>query len=175
MVTLKGQDVLVLLKLALLGENGWTYPQLAQAVGLSLSETHAAVQRAIAAGLLNRETLRPVRRNLLEFLEHGIKYVFIPQKAGLARGVPTAHAAPPLRDSIASNDDPPPVWPHPQGDTRGEAVEPLYPSAVKAALSDRALYECLALVDALRIGRARERKLAAELLEQRLPVNQAAA
>ena len=48
------------------------------------------------------------------------------------------------------------VWPHPEGEVRGESLEPLYPSAVEAAPKISKLYECLALVDALRIGRARE-------------------
>jgi hypothetical protein len=166
-IYLKGQDVITAIKLAI-DPREWTYPLLAKSVGLSLAETHAAIQRGIAAKLINPETLRPIRRNLIEFLRHGIQYAFIPKRAGVVRGVRTAHAASPLRDAIAAEDDLPPVWPYAEGDTRGEAVEPLYPSAVKACLSDPALYECLALVDCLRIGRARERKLAGDLLEQRL-------
>jgi len=64
--------------------------------------------------------------------------------------------------------DPPLVWPHPEGEVRGESIEPLYPSAVDAARRDSRLYECLALVDALRIGRAREKKLAIDQLTARL-------
>jgi len=64
--------------------------------------------------------------------------------------------------------EPPLVWPHPEGDVRGESLEPLYPSAIDAARRDRALYESLALVDALRVGRARERALAIDLLTKRL-------
>jgi len=44
----------------------------------------------------------------------------------------------------------------------------LYPSAPKAAKLDPGLYELLAMIDALRIGKARERKLAQELVSQRL-------
>ena len=40
--------------------------------------------------------------------------------------------------------------------------------AVDAALRDAALYELLALVDAIRDGRARERNLAQQALEKRL-------
>jgi hypothetical protein len=61
-----------------------------------------------------------------------------------------------------------PVWPSPDGPVRGESFEPLYPSAVVAARSDPRLYEALALVDALRGGRARERTLAADLLARAL-------
>ena len=167
MIQLKPQDVLVALKLAV-ERRPWTYPTLAEWVGLSVSEAHAAVQRGVQARLISRETLRPIRRNLVDFLVHGVAHVFVPKRGEITRGVATAHAAPPLRDLIASDEELPPVWPYPEGDMRGASVEPLYPSAVKASLADSALYECLAMVDCLRIGRARERKLAGELLEKRL-------
>ncbi len=86
----------------------------------------------------------------------------------MTRGMPTAWAAPPLSEQIAAGDEPPPVWPDPEGEARGIAFEPLYRSAPKAAKRDRALYEMLALVDALRDGRARERQLAAKELKARL-------
>ena len=48
--------------------------------------------------------------------------------------------------------------------SEGEALEPLYKTAAKAAQRDPKLYECLALIDAIRSGRARERKLAEQHL-----------
>jgi hypothetical protein len=81
--------------------------------------------------------------------------------------MPTAHAAKPLADQITS-DDLPPVWVAPEGTVRGYAVTPLYRSVPKAVKSDARWYELLALVDALRIGRARERKLAEDELKKRL-------
>jgi hypothetical protein len=62
----------------------------------------------------------------------------------------------------------PPIWPDPEGTVRGEGLAPLYRSAPRAALRDPRLYEWLALVDAVRAGRARERKLAALEIERRL-------
>ena len=85
----------------------------------------------------------------------------------MSRGIPTAYAAPPLARKISS-DELPPVWPDPNGTVRGVAVEPLYSSVVKAAKSDSPLYELLALVDALRIGRARERNMAEEEIKLRI-------
>jgi hypothetical protein len=61
-----------------------------------------------------------------------------------------------------------PVWPDPEGEVRGEELRPLYRSAPGAARKDPALYELLALVDAIRGGRARERNLAVEELKGRL-------
>jgi hypothetical protein len=48
------------------------------------------------------------------------------------------------------------------------AIDPLYKSMPEACLKDAKLYEALALVDALRIGRAREKNLAQDLLTQLL-------
>jgi len=51
---------------------------------------------------------------------------------------------------------------------RGEEFEPLYPSVPQAAARDSRLYELLALMDAVRDGRARKHNLAAKELESRL-------
>ena len=64
--------------------------------------------------------------------------------------------------------DLPPVWPWPEGDTRGIGFEPSYAKVPQAALRDRDLYELLALVDAIRDGRARERNIAERDLVDRL-------
>jgi hypothetical protein len=99
---------------------------------------------------------------------HGVKYAFPPDRGPLTRGLPTAYAAPPLNTLIVLPDEPPPVWPDPEGKVRGYAFSPLYPSVPKAAALDPALYELLALVDAIRDGRARERELAIKELTARL-------
>jgi hypothetical protein len=58
------------------------------------------------------------------------------------------------------------VWPY-QGKERGIAFKPLYKTAPGAAIRDPAFYEYLALADALRDGRARERKYAEQELHRR--------
>jgi hypothetical protein len=168
---LKPQDVVVLLKLVAIGPVAWTYQRLAVELSISQSEVHAGVRRAVAAGLMTdakAATGRPARAALLEFLVHGVKYAYPPKRGGLTRGVPTGYAAPPLNKVIVPSSDPPPVWPHAQGTMRGVALSPLYRTVPEAAMRDPALYELLALVDALRDGRARERNLAAKELESRL-------
>ena len=66
--------------------------------------------------------------------------------------MPTAHAAPPLKGQIIDGDLPP-VWPDAEGKVRGVTFEPLHKAAPKAARKDPALYELLALIDAVRDGR----------------------
>jgi hypothetical protein len=60
------------------------------------------------------------------------------------------------------------VWTFPEGPQRGVSLEPLYKTAPAAALRDPFFYELLALIDALREGRARERKLAEKELVARV-------
>lgn len=146
----------------------WTQQELASATGLSQAEVHNAIKRAAYSRLCDSRGKKVMRQALLEFLVHGVKYVFPAQLGGPTRGVPTAWAAPPLSDIIMGGDDERPVWPHPDGKVRGSSVEPLYKTVPDIALQDPAMHEALALVDALRFGRARERKLAQQLLKERL-------
>ncbi len=55
-----------------------------------------------------------------------------------------------------------------EGTVRGVALAPLYPTAPEAARKDSALYELLALFDAVRSGQAREREIAQKLLAERI-------
>lgn len=160
-MNLKPQDVLFLLKLVALGKKQWSFNQLALELGMSPSEVHAAAKRAVAARLAVKEgpAIWPNIRNLEEFLEHGIQYVFVPERGELNRGMPTAYSAAPLDDVFAVQEMPP-VWPDPEGEVRGESFSPLYKSAPVAARKDPLLYQLLALVDAIRGGRAREREIA---------------
>ncbi len=103
--------------------------------------------------------VRPHVHNLAEFAVHGAKYAFPAVKLPLVVGVPTSHSAPAFAGVFApgSTDF---VWPHPNGSVRGVGVEPLHPSVPFAAMQDAKLYEMLALFDALRVGKARERGMA---------------
>jgi hypothetical protein len=65
-------------------------------------------------------------------------------------------------------DEPPPVWPDPEGSMRGYEFSPLYSSVSHACKVDPNLYELLALVDAIRDGRARERKIAIKEIQSRI-------
>ena len=165
---LKPHDIYVLLKLVSLGESPWTYAFLSDSLIMSLSEVHAAIKRAQVARLYDDLRRMPIRTALEEYLIHGVKYAYPPDRGGLTRGIPTSYAAPPLNQMVSSSDDLPPVWPDPEGNVRGTEFSPLHKSAPKAAAIDQKLYELLALVDAIRDGRARERDLAAREIQKRL-------
>lgn len=157
-----------MLRLCLPTDNGKpTFQTLSVDLGMSTSEVHASVKRASESGLLDADSRQVNRANLLEFLLHGVRYAFPPQRSGVTRGVVTSYAAPPLAESFSVGELPP-VWPDPKGDTRGEGLAPLYRSVPMAARANPQLHEWLALVDAVRTGRARERALASNELTRRL-------
>lgn len=122
----------------------------------------AQTQGDAAAGADN--AVRPHAHCLAEFALHGAKYAFPGVRLPLVVGVPTSHSAPAFAGIFApgSVDF---VWPHPNGTVRGVGVEPLHPCVPFAAMQDAKLYELLALFDALRVGKARERGMALDRLQ----------
>lgn len=180
---MRPQDILVLLKLVVWDgvvpvrlpsgtrlrptSPAWRQLDLAHELLLSQAEVAESLNRSRVAGLVDADKRQPMRRALLDFVLHGLKYVFPAEPGGIVRGMPTAHSAPPLSSTIVESDEKF-VWPDEEGDVRGQAIAPLYPTVPAAARRDAKLYELLARVDALRVGRAREQKLAREELERRL-------
>ena len=167
---MQGQDVALLLKLAMQNEPQMPSKDLAESLFISPSEVSKSLKRSVESGLLHMVNgeKRVNRSALLEFLAHGFKYVFPPAKGSLVRGIPTATAAEPLKSLFLESGDPPEVWPYAEGKIRGIALAPLYRGAPSAALKDTRFYGVLALCDAIRGGRTRERNLAIELLEKEL-------
>lgn len=174
---LKPQDLLVLLKAAANPGHRWTYAALAEALSMSASEVHASVKRAVAGGLAvarGRGEWSPVIPALHEFAVHGVRYVWPAVVGTSKRGIPTSFGTAPLEGKLMAAAGEAPVWAFASGSAKGPSVSPIYRTAPEAALADPALHRLLALLDALRIGRARERALAAELLKQELEVADAA-
>lgn len=170
--TLHPHDVAVALHL--LGDPSVALPTVAADLGMSLSTAHASVKRLIVSGLLRespgidrRSRERNVnRRAMLEFLEHGVQYAFAGTLGASGRGVPTAHSGPALSALIWSDESV--VWPHATGDAFGPTLQPLLPAAANLKGQHPETYALLSAVDAVRVGRARERKLAIAFLRERL-------
>lgn len=174
---LKPQDVVVLLKRAANPRRSWTYAAMGQALGLSASQVHRSVQRVIEAGLAvskGRGDWHVVPKALVEFAVHGVRYAFPAKVGAVRRGVPTSFGASPLSAHISAASGEAPVWPHGEGQARGPGLSPLYRHAPEAAMADPSLHELLALLDAVRAGRSRERTLAQKLLSERLESQHAA-
>jgi len=166
---LESSDVYVLIKLASMNEGiSWSQSGIGHEIGVSPSVVNRALKKAEEVKLYSSARKRVNGRHLAEALVHGARYFLAPKRGGEGRGMPTAWAAPPLDQEIASGESLPPVWPDSNGESRGLLLEPLHPSAPQAARRDRAFYELLALVDVLRLGGARERALAERELQIRM-------
>ncbi len=163
---MRPQDVVILLKITAKGNNPWLMKDLSSELEISASEVSESLNRSMLAGLIsaNKQTL--MKSALLDFLGHGLKYVYPQRPGAMVRGMVTAHSAEPLNKIIQSQEAY--VWPFAQGKVRGQAIEPLHPSVPKACLKDNVLHELLALTDALRVGKSREQKLAMAELEKRV-------
>lgn len=189
---MKSQDILILLKLVSLSrqqESGaipaadgsanlnavsdcYSARGLAAALGISKTEVNASINRSIAVGMAKHDRVtghpKANSRALLEFICHGLKYVFPAKPAEIARGIPTAFEAPALKGALMSAGEYIYVWPDAKGNEKGQSVSPLFKSVPEAVKKDPLLYEYLALVDAIRLGNPRESKLAISVLEERL-------
>jgi hypothetical protein len=169
-LSLDSVDVYVLLKLVAKHGAKWVQSGLAHELGVSPSVVNRALKKAEAIGLYNPIRKRVNVHPLHEALAYGAKVFLAPAKGGEVRGIPTAWAAPPLDRAISTSEALPFVWPYPMGSARGLSIEPLHPSAPRAATEDLEFYELLALVDALRLGGAREKALANEELKRKMMI-----
>jgi DNA-binding Lrp family transcriptional regulator len=165
--TLRPTDFVVVLGLAVIpGAERSTFDGLKRAMALSPSTIFEAIKRLEASGLIRPETREPNKHALNEFVAHGIRYTFPPRFGRPAKGIPTAHSGPLLRTLFDA--ETPFVWPDIDGHVRGTSLTPLFPNAVKLPGRAPELYDALTLVDAIRAGQARERKIATELFQEML-------
>lgn len=183
---MKSQDIVILLKLISLrqqerephgsddyfADDPYSVRALEDALGISKSEINNSLNRSINSGLAikDREQSQPKAnvKAMFEFIVFGLKYVFPVKPGPLARGMATSFAAPVLNKKLMSAGENILVWPDADGRDHGQSIEPLFKSVPFAAQHDDRLYESLALVDAIRLGNARERNIAREELEMRM-------
>jgi hypothetical protein len=164
-LVLRPLDVPVALRFA--ESPGAPYHQVAEDLGMSSATVHASVARLEMAQLLRPGERAVNRHALLEFLVHGVRYAFPAAPSGLrGRGVPTAHSAPPLDEEIVASEAW--VWPSKEGGVEGQVITPLFERAAELPQRCPGVYEMLALLDSVRAGRARERRIAVDTLRDRL-------
>jgi len=165
---MKSLDIVVLCKLLLLEQRNmdWSYKFLSEEVILSASETHASVKRLIQSSVFDELSKSVIKSSMEELLINGVKYVFPAEKGSLVRGIPTAHSAPILNEIFSQSSEDKYVWPSAEGSVKGISIQPLSKTVPQAVLKDVELYNLLALIDTLRIGRARERKIAEEMIKK---------
>ena len=151
---MRPQDIAILIKIITCGNKEWLLQSLSNELFISVSEISESLNRSRVAGLVDYNKKRPNRQSILEFLEHGVKYVFPQEPGTLVKGMPTAHSHPFMKEFFQGENAY--VWPDASGKQIGQMIEPFYPNQPKAARVDPLFYKLLALVDVIRVGRVRE-------------------
>jgi hypothetical protein len=168
MEPIKPHDIIVLLKVLLKGESGWKYEQLEEELGFSKSVVFRSLSRCAKAKFISPSPFDFFfTSNLLEFLQHGIQYAFAVEPGKMSKGIPTAHSAPVLNKQIIAENDQY-IWPDANGSVRGQVIEPLDKRVAEIIKNDPELYDLLALIDAVRVGKNREKEIAGRLLKEKI-------
>jgi len=165
-LSLKPQDVVLLVKLLSLKKEDWLQIDLAMSLELSQSEVAKALARLSKAGLVQGKRVN--RSAALEFIIHAIKYMFPAEVGALAVGVPTAISSPMHEKIVVQDGTDVFVWPSLHGSRRGQVIKPFYPELAEAALKDSEFYGLMSAIEILRVGRARERNFAINYLEKKI-------
>jgi hypothetical protein len=163
---LQSVDLVVLIGLLRHRAGGWTVRSLAEELYLPPATVQRALERLAVVRLFDAGRRRVNVGASEELFIHALRFIVPSVVGGETRGLPTAWAVPPLAEHLAGNGELPPVWPDPLGEVRGLELQPLHPRVVSLARADAQMYELLALVDGLRVGDARVRALAVELLSE---------
>jgi len=163
---MRPQDVAILLKIIALDKQQWQMAGIANSLRISISEISESLNRSRIASLIDYNKKKVSRQNLFEFLEHGVRYVFPQEPGTMARGIPTAHAHPFMKNSFISELDF--VWPDNKGNMMGLTIEPFYKKQVEAVQEDELFYKLLSLVDVIRVGKVREIKYAISELRKNI-------
>ncbi len=156
-------DIVILLKIISLGNIEWQYRDLSAKLYISTSAVSESLIRSHIAGLIDESKKKIRANNLMEFIEYGLPYVFPVIPGQIVTGVPTAYSSPFYKDHFLGSVDY--VWKDEQGSMRGLSIEPLHKGVPKAVLDDQILYQLLSGIDILRVGRAREKKMALEQMK----------
>lgn len=164
---MRPQDIVVLLKIIAIKDINWRNSDLANLLQISASEISEALNRCKIAKLIDSKKRKVYINSFKEFLIYGLKYVFPVVPGAIVRGIATAHSAQPINKQIVSGNEIY-VWPYAKGNKRGQSIEPLYKTLPAVVLDDKIFYELLVITDTIRIGKAREVKIAINELEKRL-------
>ena len=163
---MRPQDVAILLKIISANSEHWQLVGLSNSLRISISEISESLNRSRLANLIDYNKKKVNRQNLMEFLEHGVRYVFPQEPGSLVRGIPTAHSHPSMKKKFISEMDY--VWPENRGKTMGLMIEPFYPKQSEAVNEDEFYYKLLSLVDVIRVGKVREVKYAVTELRKNI-------
>ncbi len=159
---MRPQDIAILIKVMSKKDPNWFIKDLAHELFISQSEVSESLHRSMYAGLIDGNKEKVQKQNFLEFIMHGLRFVYPQQPGTIIRGMPTAHSHPRIQNKFISEMKF--VWPDPEGNDMGLSIEPFYAKQVDAAKTDEFFYYTLCLIDMIRVGKQREVSFAKEEL-----------
>lgn len=160
------RDIVVLLWLARQSDV-WTVRSLGVPIGVGTGPMHRSLGHLSDAGLLDGERRSVNFAVTREFVQHAVRFIAADVPGAEVRGIPTAWGDP-VFDGLIAAGGAAPVWPFPEGKVRGPALTPLAGNAPQLRQTQPELATDLAIVDAIRIGDTRLRRVATELLLDRM-------
>lgn len=163
-ITIRPQDIVVLLKIISLNKSktAWLRKDLAESLNLSNSEITNVFERLKNTGLIDTHKNVIQQNALYEFLIYGLKATFPPYVGPETRGILTGTNVFPTSNIKGINY----VWENFNGQHRGNSLSPLYPEIISAVQKDNHyLYGALSACDMLRVGQSREIKFARQWLK----------
>ena len=166
---LQPSDLLVVLELIALENASASVRHVASELDIPASTVGEAFRRLASAGILRPaegEKGRAINKLALrDCIIHGVRWI-APAKIGrVARGVPTAHATPPISNRVLSDQEALVIACR-NGALRGRSVSPIHSKVPRACLRNERMHQLVALVDVFRVGRARDREVATKELNQ---------
>jgi predicted DNA-binding transcriptional regulator len=165
-MSLKPQDIALLAKLLTYQKGEWRQIDLAMELELSQGEIAKSLTRLNKAGLLFEKIVN--KAAALEFIIHAVKYMFPVELGALSVGIPTGISSPAHKKMVVQNEADNFVWPSLKGNVRGQSIKPFYPKLAEAAIKDEEFYNLMSAIEILRIGRARERKMAENYIAKKI-------
>lgn len=154
------EDILVLLKIAVIDSSEWTPYELSLELGYSEDHIHDSLTRLNKAGLLSMN--RPHQQRLKKFILDEIPEKYPVKPGKLTRGMYTGFSAQ-AGYSFGTPRNSTWVWPKEDGKDWGQEILPLSANCCFAVLQDRKLKDVLSIVETLRV-KGEDAKIWAEVL-----------
>lgn len=162
---IQSEDVLILLKLAVMKSNKWDLEFLSEELGHEQSEIRNSLDRLAKIRLINHPTNEIMIPELREFILHSVQYLFPAQPGKLVRGMLTG-GKPGLFFAIGLPFTSIWAWPKEDGLEHGFEIEPLSPHCCFAATNDAKLRLLLGVTETMRVAGSEARHWAREELNR---------
>jgi hypothetical protein len=165
--TLKPQDIVVAVKIAVSHGERFTYVAAARQIGLAPSRIHSSVQMLIKARLASgnsKDGVSVSSARLADVIIFGVPYFFPPVVGGPTRGMATGTALDAMHKELLPSAEAAYVWPDSEGKNRGSSLLPIHPCLLTASKNDPILYQVFMAIDVLRTESSRERDMAIKFI-----------